>query len=595
MEGSRRLSVRDLGRLYSFSLVLAWRADRRLVSAALVLAAAGAAGTGAGLLVARTALHHLMGATTAANPAGLAVSTVVLLALGSLGAALTQVNSAVSRLLSIKIERSALRAVVAAATSAPLEDFEGPEFHNRVERAVTAARSSVPMTLTTVITGLRTVVLLLAIAVPLLRVSPWVLPIIAAAAAPAVRVALARRRATYALAVELTENTRTRNYLRQLLTGRDEAKELRAFDTAHLLWGRLDHCYQQYLHQQATLLRHYTWREIRARLLSDAIVAAGVAIMMVLTASGHLDTATALTGLAAMYLLSGQVRSTAAMVGGAGTSMLFMNDLRSFLGTDTSLAEPAAVTTQFTEITADNLWFTYPCSNVPALQGVSVRLAAGQVIALVGDNGSGKTTLAKLLAGLYRPTGGTLRLDGHTVTDSATLRNVCAVLFQDYQRYKLSAADNIGLGRPPDIDNQHRIHTAATQAGAAAFIDTLPHRYHTQLSAEYTDGTDLSMGQWQRISLARAFFRDAPLIVLDEPTAALDPRAEADLFTTLRTLCHDRTVLLISHRFSSVRTADHIYVLHHGHIIEQGTHQQLIDHNGHYADMYRAQANAYLD
>jgi ATP-binding cassette subfamily B protein len=226
---------------------------------------------------------------------------------------------------------------------------------------------------------------------------------------------------------------------------------------------------------------------------------------------------------------------------------------------------------------------------------VSIEVKAGEVIALVGENGSGKTTLAKILTGLYQPDHGTLLWDGQALDDPARLRAISTVLFQDFARYKLTATDNIGFGRPQQLHNTNAIINAATRAGAHRFLNTLPHQYNTVLSTEFTDGVDLSIGQWQRLALARAYFRDAPFIVLDEPTAALDPQAEADLFAHLRNLYAGRTVLLITHRFSSVRHADRIYVLSHGRVTEQGTHHQLIAQHGTYAHMFLTQATAYLD
>jgi ABC-type multidrug transport system fused ATPase/permease subunit len=179
--------------------------------------------------------------------------------------------------------------------------------------------------------------------------------------------------------------------------------------------------------------------------------------------------------------------------------------------------------------------------------------------------------------------------------DPEQLRRRVAVIFQDFQHYALPARDNIGLGRHQRIDDLDAITTAASHAGADQFLAALPAGYDTILGPEFSGGNDLSIGHWQRIALARAFFRDTPFIILDEPTAALDARAEHDLFQAIRTLCRGRSVLLVSHRFSSVRTADRIYVLHHGQIVQHGSHDQLITAGGLYADLFTLQAAAYLD
>jgi ATP-binding cassette subfamily B protein len=241
--------------------------------------------------------------------------------------------------------------------------------------------------------------------------------------------------------------------------------------------------------------------------------------------------------------------------------------------------------------------FTYPSGARPALSDVCMDIRAGEVVALVGENGSGKTTLAKLLAGLYRPDSGRIRWDAADIADvdPEDLRRSVAVIFQDFLRYHLPARDNIGLGRHTAIHDLAGIRDAARHADADGFIGELADGYDTMLGPEFIGGTDLSIGQWQRIALARAFFRDAPFIILDEPTAALDARAEHDLFERIRALLAGRTVLLISHRFSSVRSADRIYVLDGGRVVEAGSHDQLMDRGGLYAELFTLQARAYLE
>ena len=247
-------------------------------------------------------------------------------------------------------------------------------------------------------------------------------------------------------------------------------------------------------------------------------------------------------------------------------------------------------------MTVDSITFTYPSSTQPALIEVSMQIERGEVVALVGENGSGKSTLAKLLAGLYRPDTGAVTWDGVDISsiDQAEFSRRVAIIFQDFLRYHLSASDNIGLGRHESAGDRPAIERAAEQAGADGLIGKLARGYDTLLGPEFLGGVDLSVGQWQRMALARAFFRNAPLVILDEPTAALDARAEHDLFERIRSLLQGRTVLLISHRFSSVVNADRIYVLHEGRLVEEGTHQELLAAGDRYAEMFHLQAAAYL-
>lgn len=225
-----------------------------------------------------------------------------------------------------------------------------------------------------------------------------------------------------------------------------------------------------------------------------------------------------------------------------------------------------------------------------------MKIDRGEIVALVGENGSGKSTLAKLVAGLYEPSTGQIRWDGMPVTPatSSTVRASTAVIFQDFVRYAVDARSNIAFGRPDVEVDQAEVERAAEASGAAAAIDSLPDGYDTTLTRLFDGGQDLSGGQWQRVAIARAFYKDSPLVILDEPSAALDPRAEYDLFASLRETLRGRSALVISHRFSTVRNADRIYVLDQGRVIESGSHDELMRQSGVYAELFRLQASTYL-
>jgi ATP-binding cassette subfamily B protein len=239
--------------------------------------------------------------------------------------------------------------------------------------------------------------------------------------------------------------------------------------------------------------------------------------------------------------------------------------------------------------------YSYEGKDEPALNDVSFTIAPGETVAIVGHNGAGKTTLVKLLARLYDPQSGQVLIDGHDVReyDPDELRGEFGVLFQDYVTYQFTARENIGIGRVERLDDQPAIASAASKSGASGVIEGLPEGYETVLGKWFDGGVNLSGGEWQKVALGRAFMREAQILILDEPSAALDAKAEYELFSRLQQLAHGRTAIFISHRFSTVRRADRILVFEQGKLIEQGTHEELIALSGRYAELFNLQAASY--
>jgi ATP-binding cassette subfamily B protein len=304
-----------------------------------------------------------------------------------------------------------------------------------------------------------------------------------------------------------------------------------------------------------------------------------------------------------MYVLlfrQGQaaVSASLAAISGMYEDNLYLSTLYDYL--DTPVDAPAGTATAGPNpgdgVRFENVSFTYPGASEPAVHDVSLHLLPGHSLALVGENGSGKTTLIKLLTRLYVPSAGRITLDGLDLAqwNPTALRRRVAVIFQDFARYQLKVGENIGVGDVAHFDDEARWREAAELATASPFVADLPAGYQTQLGKWFKDGRELSSGQWQKIALARAFIREgADILVLDEPTAAMDARAEAQVFEQFRELARERMVILISHRFSTVRMADQILVIQGGHILEQGNHDALMALGGHYAHLFALQARGY--
>jgi ATP-binding cassette subfamily B protein len=590
-------SRRELPRVIAGALKLMWAAGPRELATVAGVELVSAVGLAVAVLLGRDVLEALVQAEQ--TGAGWESFLPELVALAVLSVLLTVAQALVGRQHQMLMELTTHEAqarILDVTAAVELAAYDDPAFHDRAARAQAGAMRGQQ-----VVHGL--IGLLQASAgtlggiIALAAIQPVLLPVAALALLPAMIVSGRRADAFYRFAFGLTPADRERGYLMQLLTERDSAKEVRAMGLPGYLRRRWDRLYAARIEELRTVTRRQLRWSLFAALASALVIGGTLGVLIALALGGELSLASAAAAAGAMILIGQRLAYAGFSSEALLESAMFIEDYLAFV--KDAPAPPHGArdggARRMGDVVAEDVWFTYPSGETPALRGVSLRIEPGEVVALVGANGSGKTTLAKLLGALYVPDHGRVLLHGlDTATaDRAALRRDVAVVFQDFLRYALPARDNIALGRHERYDDEAAIRAAAERAGADRDIEALAHAFDTQLGPVFFGGVDLSLGQWQKIALARVFFRDAPFVILDEPTAALDARAEHELFARIRELFEDRSVLLISHRFSTVREADRIHVLDNGTVVEAGSHDELMVRGGLYSELFSLQASAY--
>jgi ATP-binding cassette subfamily B protein len=591
-------------------LRMVWDAEPRYVVGILVLRVLRSVVPLAVLWIGKLIVDEVVAAVNAAGSGApvpwsrLALLVAVELGIALVGEALSRISALLESLLGDLFANRTSVQLMQHAASLDLEQFENAEIYDKLERARRQTVGRIGL-FTMLLATLQDLITLVTLSVALAVYVPWLLVLLVVAVLPSLLGETHFASLGYSLLYSWTPERRQLDYLRYIGASDVSAKELKLFGLSSFLVGRYDRLSHEFYQANKAL-------SVRRSVMSTLLAAIGTlgyygayGVIIYLTVVGHQSPAGPFT-IGVLTFLAGSFRQSRDLIQRVLLSLsqvfeqsLYLDDLFSFLELEPSIkltpgARPVPVPIR-TGFVFERVGFRYPGSEQWAVRGLDFSLSPGERLALVGENGAGKTTLVKLLARLYDPTEGRILLDGVDLReyDVESLRRNVGVIFQDFVRYDFLLKENIAVGNIGRITDEPAIRTAAERSLADSVVQRLTGGYDQMLGKRFEGGVDLSGGEWQKVALARAYMRDAQLLILDEPTAALDARAEYEVFLRFSELTKGRMAVLISHRFSTVRMADRILVLKGGELVEQGTHEALVARQGLYAELFQLQAAGY--
>jgi ATP-binding cassette subfamily B protein len=527
------------------------------------------------------------------------VYLILELSLFLLNTVLNHARRLIQQLIQLQLANRIRGEIIRKALTLDLAFFEHPDFYDRLQNARRESGYKPVDLINDTFLIVQNTITLISFAVLLLRFSPWLVVILLATSVPAFIAETRFSEQGFRLLTRRAPETRQVNYLARLLTEDGSAKEIKLFNLGEILLARYTTLFEKFFQEDKSLALRRAVAGLSLGLIATLGFYGSYAWIVWHTVEGKIS-----LGDMTLYLsIFRQGQSTfQAILSAVGTiyeNNLFMAHLFDFFG----LKPQMGVAARHQGLPAPlkrgvefrGVGFRYPERGDWALRDIDFSVSPGEKIALVGPNGAGKTTLIKLLSRLYDPTEGTILIDGIDIRElePLDLRQRIGVIFQDFVRYHLPASENIGFGQIEALDRMDQIIESARKSGAHPIIENLPDGYRTMLGRWFHGGHELSVGQWQKIALARAFMRDAEILVLDEPTASLDAETEYEIFRHFQELTEGKMAILISHRFSTVRMADRIVVIQEGRIAEIGTHQELLRQEGIYAHLFSMQAEGY--
>ncbi|MDP2998752.1 MAG: ABC transporter ATP-binding protein [Bryobacterales bacterium] len=579
---------------------MVWETSPPLLIASVLLRVARAllpvATLWVGKLILDAVVNHVSG--RAGNWAGIWKLVALEVALAILSDVLGRANTLCDSLLGDRFTNRISVRLMRHAAALDLAAFEDPAVHDRLERARRQTTGRLGM-LASLLGVCQDTLSLVSLSAGLIWFSPWLMILLVAAVIPTFLGEAHFSTLAYSALYRRTPQRRQLDYLRLLGAGAQSAKEIKMFGLGTYLAERYRRLSEEIYNESRGLAFKRASLGSALNLISSGGYYGAYAVVLLRTLAGAISIGT-FVFLTGSFARSRQyIEKILSNFNEVAEQALFLKDLLEFLEMEPAIrSKPNAVAAPRPirqGIEFRNVSFAYPGSPRAVVRNISFRLEPREKLALIGENGAGKTTLVKLLARLYDPTSGSILLDGTDLRefDIETLRQEIGVIFQDYMRYDMLVRDNIGFGKIEAVSDQERIELAAHNSLAVDVIRRLPGGYDQMLGRRFDGGLDLSGGEWQKLALARAYMRDAQLLILDEPTATLDARAEHEAFQRFVELTRGRMTVLISHRFSTVRMANRILVLDGGEILERGTHDELIALGGRYAELFELQAAGY--